>query len=175
MYELIKLPYNKLLWTHYLIVDLPLFHLALFLRLPPFFSFGDCFFVFPLCFETLPVSLCFLNWSVLTPWVSAVNFYGRRPVRFSGTIALTYWACWSWLLFMLSVCMSLGFDCCWIFLWWVLSCSRLTEGHSIHHVLYSVVQVWTGCVEADSSLCTRFWGFSLTLVQSFVMDNFSTI
>ena len=29
-----------------MIVDLTLFHLAFFLRLPPFLSLGDCFFVF---------------------------------------------------------------------------------------------------------------------------------
>ena len=71
--------------------------------------------------------------------------------------------------------MSLGFDCCWVFLWWVLPCSWLIEGHSIHRILYSVVQVWTGCVEAGSSVCMRFWGFSLTIVQLFVLGNFSTI
>ena len=42
---------------------------------------------------------------------------------------------------MLALCMSLSFDCFWVFLWWVLHCSWLTEGHSVHHVLYAVVQV----------------------------------
>ena len=71
--------------------------------------------------------------------------------------------------------MSLGFDCCWVFLWWVLPSSWLIEVHSIHHILYSVVQMWTVCVEADSSVRTRFWGFSLALVQLFSLSNFSTI
>ena len=79
------------------------------------------------------------------------------------------------LLFMLALCVCLGFDYCWVFLWWVLPSSWLTEGHSVHHVLYSVVQMWTVCVEADFSVCTRFWGFSFTLVQLFVLSNFSTI
>ena len=57
---------------------------------------------------------------------------------------------------MLAVCMSLGFDCCWRFLWWALPSSWLTEGHSVHHILYSVVWVRTGCVEAGSSVCMRF-------------------
>ena len=30
------------------------------------------------------------------------------------------------------------------------------EGHSVHHVLYSVVHMWTVSVEADSSVCARF-------------------
>ena len=76
---------------------------------------------------------------------------------------------------MLALCMSLGFDCCQVVLWWVFPSSWLTEGHSIHHVLYSVVQVWTGCVEAGSSVCMRFSGFSLAIVQFFIVGNFSTI
>ena len=56
----------------------------------------------------------------------------------------------------------------------VLPSSWLNEGHSVHHVLYSVVQMWTVCVEADSSVCNGF-GDSLALVQLFVLSNFSTI
>ena len=67
--------------------------------------------------------------------------------------------------FMLALCMSLGFDCCWAFLWGVLPSSWLIEGYSIHHVLYSVLQLWTVCVEADSSLCTSFEA-SLSLLFS---------
>ena len=43
--------------------------------------------------------------------------------------------------FMLALCISLCFDCCWVFLWWVLPSSWLTEGYSTHHVVYAVVQV----------------------------------
>ena len=50
---------------------------------------------------------------------------------------------------MLALCMSLVFGCCWVLHWWVLSTSSLFEGQSVPHFL-SVVQVWTGCVEADS-------------------------
>ena len=57
---------------------------------------------------------------------------------------------------MLALWMSLGFDCFGVFLWWVHPSSWLTEGHYIYHILHSVVQVSTGCVEAGSSVCTRF-------------------
>ena len=67
--------------------------------------------------------------------------------------------------FMLAVCMSLSFDCCWVFLWWVLPSSWLIEGHSVHHVLHSEVQMWTVCVEAVSSVCIRFEA-SLLLLSS---------
>ena len=71
--------------------------------------------------------------------------------------------------------MSLIVDCCWVFLWWVLPSSCLSEGHSVHCVLYSIVQVQTGCVEAGSSVCLWLWGFSLTIFLLFVVDNFSTV
>ena len=129
----------------------------------------------PIVPETLLVNLCFLNWSVLTPWVYGVNVCGRRPVRFGGAVPWSPELTGLRLSFMLALCISLCFDCCWVFLWWVLPSSWLTEGHSMHHILYSVVQVWTGFVEAGSSVCTRFWGFSLTIVQLFVLGNFSTI
>ena len=71
--------------------------------------------------------------------------------------------------FMLALCMSLGFGCCWVFLWWVLPTSWLTEGHSVPHLLFSVVHLWVGCVGAGSSVCTWFWGISLALVPLFVL------
>ena len=77
--------------------------------------------------------------------------------------------------FMLAFCMCSDFNYCWVFLWWVLPSRWFTECHSRHHILYSVVQVWTGCVEADSFVCPRFWGFSLILVQLLVVGNFSII
>ena len=46
---------------------------------------------------------------------------------------------------------------------------------SVPHLLFSVVQVWEGCVGAGSSMCTRFSGFSLALVRLFVLNNFLTI
>ena len=42
--------------------------------------------------------------------------------------------------FKLALSMSLGFDC-WVFLWWVLPSSWLSEGHSIPHLLFFVGQV----------------------------------
>ena len=77
--------------------------------------------------------------------------------------------------FMLALCMCLGFDYFWVFLWWVLTSTLFIDGHSIHHISYSVLQVWTGDVEAGSFVYTRFLGLSLTLVQLFVLGNFSTI
>ena len=60
------------------------------------FPFHRMSFLCLIICETLLVCLCFLNWSVLTPWVCGVNFYGRRPVRFSGAISLISWAWRSW-------------------------------------------------------------------------------
>ena len=85
-----------------------------------------------------------------------MNFYGRMPVGFSGGLSLIPELAGLGLSFVLPLCMSLGFDCCWVFPLWVLPSCWFIEGHSVHHILYSIVQVWTGCVEADSSLCTRF-------------------
>ena len=76
---------------------------------------------------------------------------------------------------MLALCMSLVFDCYLVFPWWVLPTSWLSEGHSVPHLLFSVVQVWTGCVGAGSSMYTRFWDISLALVQWFLLSNFSTV
>ena len=75
---------------------------------------------------------------------------------------------------MLALCMSLVFDNCWVFLCWVLPTSWLSEGHSVPHLLFSVVQVLAGSVGAGSSMCTRFCGFSLALVQLFVLSNLYT-
>ena len=60
-------------------------------------------------------------------------------------------------------------------LWWVLPSRWLSEGQSVYHLLFSIVQVWAGGVGAGSSVCARFLGFSLALVQLFVLSNFSTI
>ena len=57
---------------------------------------------------------------------------------------------------MLAVCMSLGFDCCCVFLWWVLPTNWLTESRCVHHLLYSFVKVWAGCVRSGSSVYMRF-------------------
>ena len=152
-----------MLWTQHLIVDLPIFHLTFFLRLPPFLSLGDCFFVFPLFVRLFSVSLYFLRCSVLTPWIYGVNFCDRIPVRFSGTVSWSPRLTDLGLCFMLALCMSLVFGCCWDFLWWVLPTSWLSEGQSVSHLLYSVVQVWAGCVGAGSSVLQAFEAFLLLL------------
>ena len=76
---------------------------------------------------------------------------------------------------MLALCMSLVFGSCCVFLWWVFLTSWLCEGQSVSYVLFSVVQVWAGCVGAGSSVCTKFQGFSLALVQLFLLSNFFPI
>ena len=69
------------------------------------------FLCLPIICETLLVSLCFLNWySVLTRWVSGVNFYGRTPVRFSSAVSLISWACWSWAVIYVGSLYVLGFQ-----------------------------------------------------------------
>ena len=50
----------------------------------------------PTVCETLLVSLCFINWSVLTPCIYGKNFYYRMPMEFSGAVSLISWARWSW-------------------------------------------------------------------------------
>ena len=162
-----------IVWTQYLIVDLPLFHLAFFLRLPPFI--WALFLCLPIVCESLLVSLCFLNWSVLSPWVYGVNFYGRMPVGFSGAVSLISWTHWPWAVVYIGSLYVFGF-------WLLLGVSlvgpslQLVNWGSLHPPpMCSVVKVWTGCIEADSSVCTRFWGFSLILVQLFVLGHFSTV
>ena len=123
----------------------------------------------PIVCETLPVSLCFLRCSAHFPSVmvltSVVEYLWDSVVQSPWSSNLTEFGLW----FMLALCMSLVFLCCWVFLWWVFPTSCLSEGQSVHHLLFSVVQVWAGCVGAVSSLFTRFWGFSLALVQLFVL------
>ena len=58
--------------------------------------------------------------------------------------------------FMLALCISLVFGSFWVFLWWVCPTSWLSEGQSVPHLMFSVVQVWAGCVGAAFSMCTKF-------------------
>ena len=67
---------------------------------------------------------------------------------------------------MLAVCMSLVFGSCSVFLWWVLPTSWLSEGQSVPHLLFSVVQVWAGCVGAGSSMVLRLFSCSCSVVCS---------
>ena len=46
--------------------------------------------------------------------------------------------------FMLALCMSLVFGSWWVFLCSVFPTSWLSEGQSVPHLLFSVVQVWAG-------------------------------
>ena len=71
--------------------------------------------------------------------------------------------------------LSLVFGSWWVFLWWVFPTSWLSEGQSVPHLLSCVVQVWVGFVGGGSSVCTRFCGFSLALVQLFFLSNFFPI
>ena len=100
------------------------------------FPFILGFFLYlPIVCEILPVSLCFLSCSVLTPWVFVVKFCGRIPVRFCvqspWSPDLTDLGLW----FLLSLCMSLVFGSCWVSLSWVFPISWLSEGWSVPHPL----------------------------------------
>ena len=134
----------------------------------PFPFIWGLFLCLPIVCETLPVSLCFLSCSVLTPWVFGVNFCDRIPVRFSGTVSLisqSFWSC-----AVVYVGSVYVFGC-----WFLLGLSLVGLPHqlviwgSVCPHLFSVVQVWAGCIGAGSSVSTRFWGFSLALVQLFVL------
>ena len=96
---------------------------------------------------------------------------GRFSVQSPWSPDLTDLGLW----FMLALCLSLVFGSCWVFLWWVFPTSWLSEGQYVPHLLFSIVQVLEGCVGAGSSVCARFWGFSIALFQLFVLNNFFTI
>ena len=120
-----------------MLVDLLPFHLALFLRILPF----NCglFPCFPIICETLLVCLCFLNWSVLNPWVCGLNFYGRRPVRFSSTVSLIWTWC-SWDALYATYCVSLN-------VFWVLIVVGSFFGGSFHPAVWLRVTLpTTSCV-----------------------------
>ena len=112
-----------MLWTQYLIVELPPFHFPLFLILPFPFTWG-LFLCLPTVCETLPVSLCFLSCSVLSPWTYGVNFCGRIPVRFSGTVSLIPRAYWSWAVVSVGSVYVFGF-------WLLLGLSLVGPSHQL--------------------------------------------
>ena len=124
--------------------------------------------------ETLLVSLLFLNWSVLTPWVYGVNFYGQRPVRFSSAVSLISWSCCSWAVVYVGYLYVFGF---WLLLGLFLVCPslHLFSRGSLHspHLVFCCA-----CVDRLCWCCffclPRFWGFSLAIVQLFFLGNFST-
>ena len=82
------------------------------------------FLCLPIVCKTLLVSLCFLNWSVLTPWVSGMNFYGRIPVSFSGAVSLISWAHWSWAVVYVGSLYVFGF-------WFLLGVSLVGPSHQL--------------------------------------------
>ena len=82
------------------------------------------FLCLPVVCETLLVSLCFLNRSVLTPRVSGVKFYGRRSARFSGAVSLISWARWSWAVVYVGALYVFGF-------WLLLGLSLVGPCHQL--------------------------------------------
>ena len=64
--------------------------------------------------------------------------------------------------FMLAFCNSFSFDCCWVCFLWVLASSWFTEGHLIHYILYSIVQVVLKLI----LLCVQVFEASLSLLFS---------
>ena len=153
---------------------LPLFYLSLSVRLSPSLHLGIVSLSFHCLWESsfLPLLLKLL---CSVPCIYGVNFCGKIPVSFSVTVYLISWSYWSWAVVHVGSVYVFGFWFFWVFLGWVFPTSWLSEGQSVPHLLFSVVQVWAGCVGAGSSICTSFWGFSVGLVQSFVFSNFFTI
>ena len=134
--------------------------------------FWGLFLCLPIVCGTFLVSLCFLHWSVLSRWVYGMNFYGRMPVGFSGAVSLISWALWFWAVIYVGSLYVFGF---WLLLglYLVGPSLELVNWGSLHQPC--LVFCCGICVKADSAVCTRFWGFSLTLVHVFVLSNFSTI
>ena len=144
-------------WSQYMIVDFPLFHLAFFLILPLFLSFGEFFFVFPL-FETLSVysaSEVDLFWPLgFMVSTSVVEYLWDSVVQSPWPPYLTDLGVW----FILALCMSLVFGSCWDFLWWFFPTSWLSEGQSVPHscfllcrcgqVILELVFLYVQCFEA---------------------------
>ena len=114
------------------------------------------FLCLPIVCETLLVSLCFLNWSVLTPWVCGVKFYDRRPVRCSGEVSLIPWTWCSWALVYVSSLDVFGF-------WLLLGVSL--GGPSLQLVTWGSLSPphLVCCCAGAERLCQR-WFFSLYTV-----------
>ena len=97
--------------------------------------------------------------------VYGVNFHCRRPMKFSGTVSLISWARWSWAVVYVHSLYFFGF-------WLVLGFSlvgpslQLVNWGPVHpHVLYSVVQMWTGVLKLIL-LCVQGFEASLSLLFS---------
>ena len=56
-----------------------------------------------------------------------------------------------------------GFWFFWVFLWWVIPTSWLSEGQSVPHLLFSVVQVWAGLLQLVLPCVQGFEAFFLLL------------
>ena len=112
-----------MLWSQYLIADLPL-SFSIPSEASSFPFIWGLFLCLPIVCETLPVSLCCLSWSVLTPWIYGVNFCGRIPVRFSGTISLISQPYWSWAVNYVGSLYVLGF-------WLLLGLSLMSLSHQL--------------------------------------------
>ena len=90
----------------------------------PFPFIWGLFLCLPIVFETLPVSLCFLKYSVLVSWVYGVNFCGRIPVRFRGTASLISQSYWSWAVVYAGSVYVFGF-------WFLLGLSLVGPSHQL--------------------------------------------
>ena len=64
---------------------------------------------------------------------------------------------------MLALCVSLVFGSFWVFLWWVFPSSWLSEGQSVPHILFSVVQVGAVVLELILLCVQGFEAFLLFL------------
>ena len=100
-----------MLWTQYLIVScFASISFSILSEASSFPFIWGLFICLPIVCETLLVSLCFLNWSVLTPLVYGVNLYARITVRFSAVVSLISWAYWSWAIIYVDSLYVFGFS-----------------------------------------------------------------
>ena len=100
------------------------FSVSILSEVSSFPFFWGLFLCLPIVCEILPVSLCFLSCSVLTPWVFGVNFRGKIPVRFSGTVSLISQSYWSWAVVSVGSVYVFGF-------WFLLGLSLVGLSHQL--------------------------------------------
>ena len=118
-----------MLWTQYLIVScFASISFSILSEASSFPFIWGLFLCVPIVWFLL-VSLCFLSWSVLTPWIYGVNFCGIIPVRFSGSLLdlLT--------LLILLILLILGCGLCWLcvclWFWLLLGLSLVGPSHQL--------------------------------------------
>ena len=162
-----------MLWTQYLIKWHVSFSFGIVSEPPPFSFIWGLFLCLPIVCGSVPVSLCFLNCSVLTPWVVSVNSCDRIPVRFSGT------------LLDLPILVILGCGLCWlcVCLWFLILVGSFFGGFSHKVVIWGSVCLppLVFCCAGVGWFCWSWFFCVYTVLRlssyscSVVLSNFSTI